>query len=117
MLTENEVDGTSARMLRMKLGLSQSRFWSPLGVAQSVGARYELKNMKIPAPVRKLIVLRHVAGFEPDTATPEGVEEIGTLARAMMSRRAAREQSLQARSAVRNAIKNLERAEGALENI
>ena len=33
--------GENAKALRTKLGMSQIRFWSPLGVTQSCASRYE----------------------------------------------------------------------------
>ena len=33
--------GTDAKVLRTELGLSQSLFWSPIGVTQSCASRYE----------------------------------------------------------------------------
>lgn len=46
------------RELRHKKGLTQSEFWSPLGVTQSGGSRYE-SGRSIPAPVRKLLVIAY----------------------------------------------------------
>lgn len=117
MLTENEIDGRQAHALRVKAGLSQSAFWTPLGVHQAVGCRYENGSVKIPRPVRRLMVLRYVAGMEIDVSTPEGVAELESLARVMNSRRAARTETLTAKASVRAAMKNLERASDVLETL
>lgn len=50
---------TNIRDLRRKLGLNQSDFWSPLGVSQSCGSRYE-SDRAMPRPVRMLFDLVHV---------------------------------------------------------
>jgi hypothetical protein len=45
--------------LRRKLGLNQYQFWSPIGVTQSGGSRYEnARNM--PKPVRELVRLAYI---------------------------------------------------------
>jgi hypothetical protein len=47
------------RTLRRKLGMNQQQFWSPLGVMQSGGSRYETgRNM--PRPVQHLLRLVHI---------------------------------------------------------
>ncbi|MCL2525336.1 MAG: transcriptional regulator [Betaproteobacteria bacterium] len=48
-----------AREIRRKLGLNQQQFWSPLGVTQSGGSRYE-SGRNMPKPVRELLRLVHV---------------------------------------------------------
>lgn len=42
----------------MKIGLSQSQFWSPVGITQSGGSRYE-SGRNIPRPVQKLLVIAY----------------------------------------------------------
>ncbi len=42
---------------RRKLGLNQSAFWSPLGVTQSGGSRYE-SGRNLPKPVALLVTLK-----------------------------------------------------------
>lgn len=44
------------RALRRRLGLNQQQFWSPIGVTQSGGSRYE-NDRAMPAPVRELVRL------------------------------------------------------------
>lgn len=53
------IDGAFCLARRRALGLNQADFWSPLGVTQSGGSRYE-SGRNIPAPTRKLIYLVHV---------------------------------------------------------
>lgn len=50
--------GDDVRRLRLKLGLNQSQFWSPLGVTQSGGSRYE-SGRNIPRPVQLLLHLAY----------------------------------------------------------
>lgn len=45
--------------LRHKLGLNQQQFWSPIGVTQSGGSRYE-NGRNMPKPVRELVRLAYV---------------------------------------------------------
>ncbi len=47
------------RELRLERGMTQHEFWSPLGVNQSAGSRYE-SGRGIPAPVQELLRLAHV---------------------------------------------------------
>ena len=44
--------------LRRRLGLNQHDFWTPLGVTQSGGSRYET-NRRIPGPMQLLIELAY----------------------------------------------------------
>jgi DNA-binding transcriptional regulator YiaG len=55
-----KIDGAAALKIRNKLGQNQKDFWAPLGVTQSGGSRYE-SGRNMPAPVRKLMHLVHVA--------------------------------------------------------
>lgn len=48
---------------RKRLGLNQADFWTPLGVSQSGGSRYET-GRTIPAPVRKMMYLIYVIGLD-----------------------------------------------------
>ena len=50
--------GDDVVALRKKLNLNQSEFWSPLGVTQSGGSRYE-SGRKIPRPVQKLLAIAY----------------------------------------------------------
>lgn len=49
---------TDVLAIRAKLGLNQSQFWSPLGVTQSGGSRYET-GRDIPRPVQRLIQIAY----------------------------------------------------------
>lgn len=55
-----QITGAEALKLRQKLGMSQTQFWSPLGVTQSGGCRYE-SGRTVPVPVQKLYYLVYVA--------------------------------------------------------
>ena len=45
--------------LRRRLGLNQHKFWTPIGVTQSGGSRYE-SGRNMPKPVRELVRLAYV---------------------------------------------------------
>src|SRR5574343_1022465 len=49
----------SAKALRIKLGLTQSEFWGPVGVSQSGGSRYE-SGRKLPVSISTLLHLVHI---------------------------------------------------------
>ena len=57
--------GEDIRQLRNKLGLNQAGFWSPIGVTQSGGSRYE-SGRNIPRPVQFLLHLAY--GTEKQSA-------------------------------------------------
>lgn len=44
--------------VRRKLGINQTQFWTPLGVTQSGGSRYE-SGRSIPKPVQMLLTIRY----------------------------------------------------------
>lgn len=46
------------KILRVKLGLNQSEFWSRINITQSGGSRYET-GRNVPAPVKALIELAY----------------------------------------------------------
>ena len=50
--------GAEVLKLRRRLRLNQHEFWSPLGVTQSGGSRYE-SDRRIPKPVLTLIELAY----------------------------------------------------------
>ena len=52
--------------LRNKLGLTQGEFWSPVGVSQSGGSRYET-GRKLPAAISTLLHLVHIEGIDLST--------------------------------------------------
>lgn len=78
-MTEANITNESARKMRQDLGLTQKEFWGPVGVAQSVGARYE-DDVKIPRPVRILIVARYVGGLKIAADTPQDISDIQLMA-------------------------------------
>ena len=49
-----DVKNIDAKALRIKTGKNQTAFWSPLGVTQSGGSRYE-SGRNIPRPVQMLL--------------------------------------------------------------
>ena len=50
--------GKEAKLLRSKLGINQSEFWSRISVTQSGGSRYE-SGRSLPRPVRLLLNLAY----------------------------------------------------------
>lgn len=50
--------GKDAKLLRSKLGMNQSEFWSRISVTQSGGSRYE-SGRNLPKPVRVLLHLAY----------------------------------------------------------
>ena len=55
-----DMSGGFLSKLRKKLGMNQQQFWSPLGVTQSGGSRYE-SGRNMPKPVRLLVYLFYVS--------------------------------------------------------
>ncbi len=49
--------------LRLQLGLTQADFWSPVGISQSGGSRYE-SGRKLPAATSALLHLVHIEGLD-----------------------------------------------------
>jgi DNA-binding transcriptional regulator YiaG len=49
--------------IRNRLGLTQNEFWSPVGVSQSGGSRYET-GRKLPASISTLLHLVHIEGID-----------------------------------------------------
>lgn len=58
--------GQNPKELRIKLGLTQGGFWSPVGVSQSGGSRYE-SGRKLPASISTLLHLVHIEGIDLST--------------------------------------------------
>ena len=50
-----------ALAIRSKLGMNQTDFWSPFGVTQSCGSRYE-SSRSIPRPVQILLAAKYGKG-------------------------------------------------------
>lgn len=65
-MTEDEIDGADALALRKRQGISQPKFWNPVGVSQAMGSKFEAGRHQIPASVRKLLFVRYVAGLDLD---------------------------------------------------
>lgn len=61
---DEEITGAVAKQIREAAGLSQEKFWQPLGVHQSSGCHYEADDKPVPKPVRILLYLRYVRGIE-----------------------------------------------------
>jgi transcriptional regulator with XRE-family HTH domain len=63
-MKEHEITGAKAKELRIERGMTQKEFWVPVGVQQSVGARYE-SGARIPQPTRILIESTYMGGQKP----------------------------------------------------
>lgn len=63
----------SPRELRIRLGLTQSEFWSPAGVSQSGGSRYE-SGRKLPASINTLLYLVHIEGIDLSKLSGDAVK-------------------------------------------
>ena len=57
MTKNSKLDLAQIADYRKKLGVNQQIFWSPLGVTQSGGSRYE-SGRNLPKPVALLVMLR-----------------------------------------------------------
>lgn len=47
------------RLMRLKKGMDQRKFWNRIGLTQSAGSRYELRNRRLPDTVKALLVIAH----------------------------------------------------------
>jgi len=65
-----KIDGATAIKHRNMVGMNQAEFWSPLGVTQSGGSRYE-SGRNIPAPVQRLYFLTYVVGVTDGLSVKE----------------------------------------------
>lgn len=75
----DEVEGGKVREVRKALGLSQAKFWIPIGVSQPSGHRFETeRHERIPELVRLLVFAKYVAGLPVDN-TPEGAKAMVRL--------------------------------------
>ena len=63
-MKEHEITGAVAKELRAERKLTQKEFWGPVGVQQSVGARYE-SGGRIPKAARILILSTYLNGAKP----------------------------------------------------
>ena len=69
---------SNPRDIRQKLGLSQSLFWSALGVTQSGGSRYE-SGRHMPLPVQTLLNLVHVEHIDIKDIKREDIDALEYL--------------------------------------
>ncbi|GJH00258.1 DNA-binding transcriptional regulator [Paraburkholderia terrae] len=105
ILTEKDIDGTCARELRKRLGMTQPDFWGAVGLTQSGGCRYE-KGGSIPRPYRILIFLVHVARLTIDVTSKEGAGATIALAELQKDQAAA--------AGLSDAIQRVQKAQRAL---
>ena len=115
-LTEKDITGAVARKLRETAGLTQTAFWEPIGVKQSVGCRYE-SDIPIPQAVRILLVAHYVSGIKIDAKTQEGVEELARLGAIQSKHNQAKVIAGTVRTDLAKAMKNLQVAQDALQSI
>ena len=115
-LTEKEITGALARQLREEAGLTQTAFWEPLGVKQSVGCRYE-SDIPIPQAVRILLVAHYVSGIKIDAGTHEGVAELTRLGAIQSKHIHAKALAGAVRVDLARAMKSLKTAHDALDCI
>ena len=60
------IPGADITAFRKKNGLNQAAFWSPFGVTQSGGSRYE-SGRKIPKPIQHLLVIAYGTSTQAQT--------------------------------------------------
>ena len=70
--------GEEVLAMRKKANLNQSEFWSPIGVTQSGGSRYE-SGRNMPRPVRELLRLVHVEQIDIQKVKREDMDVIDYL--------------------------------------
>lgn len=63
--------GKDAKLVRSKLGMNQSEFWSRISVTQSGGSRYE-SGRDLPKPVR---ILLHIT-YAPEKQAMAMLEQL-----------------------------------------
>ena len=66
------------REIRLRLRLNQEQFWTPIGVTQSGGSRYE-SGREMPRPVKELLRLVHVEQVDLSQVKHVDFEIIGYL--------------------------------------
>lgn len=76
--TEQEIDGAKLKRLREQAGLSQKAFWTPIGITQPAGCRYE-NGSPMPRSIRILVYANYVAGLRIDASSQEGAERLMRL--------------------------------------
>lgn len=78
--SDKEINGVTAKWLRSREKMSQSKFWAMVGVSQSCGSQYEHGSRKIPAPVQKQLFMVYEAGIRFDTSTTQGADALREFA-------------------------------------
>ena len=117
MKTEDQITGPVARELRLSMGISQNKFWKPLGVQQSVASRYEGDYCELPQSVRILIVANYISGLKIDAKTAEGVEELSKLGSIQSAFQVASAAAGAAREQLDHAANNIQQARSTLAGI
>lgn len=115
-ITEKQLTSELARSLREENGMTQSEFWNPVGVQQSVACRYE-KNVKIPRPVRILVVARYVAGLKISAETAEDLADLQLMADVQRKLGTARSLARQVSKDLDGAARNIAAAKASLTGI
>lgn len=70
--TEKDISPATVLELRKLSGMTQTEFWEGVGSNQCSGHLFESgKRNSIPRPIRRLIFLKHVAGWPIDASTQE----------------------------------------------
>ncbi|HJV52827.1 MAG TPA: hypothetical protein VJ652_15270 [Noviherbaspirillum sp.] len=114
--TEKDITGEVAKQLRLQLGLSQKAFWTPLGITQTAGCRYETnERSKIFKPVRMLIFLHYVAGLTIDASTADGAAQIKRLGQLAAAADADDRAALG--SKIKSAMEHMKQAAGLLSGL
>lgn len=94
--TEQELDGPATKQLREAAGLTQRDFWTPFGVTQSGGSRYE-QGQALPKPLRILIYANYIAGIRLDASSAAGAAELARLAKLQASQDAGDQEQIGAK--------------------
>ena len=115
-LTEQDITGPVVRAMREELGLTQTAFWSQIGVKQSVGCKYEA-DTPIPQAARILIVANYVSGLKIDARTADGVKELKTLGKIQSSFQKAADAAQDVRGTLDEAAQKIAEARKSLSRI
>lgn len=110
--TEKEVTGAAAKALREQYGLTQKAFWTPMGITQAGGCRYENGQAPVPRPIRILVFANYVAGLKVDASTEAGVASLMRLAKIQASETADQHEAVGA--VVSEAMRALKKASRVL---
>lgn len=115
-LTEKDITGPVVRAMREELGLTQTAFWSQIGVKQSVGCKYEAET-PIPQAARILIVANYVSGLKIDARTLDGVKELKALGKIQSSFQQAADAASEVRGTLDEAAKKISEARKTLARL